>query len=52
MQQNNVIANTVNFIGTTTAGQGYQSTAPASMDDYFVPANFCPTSWAHDHRLP
>ncbi|CAL8465699.1 g5235 [Coccomyxa elongata] len=36
MQQNNIFTNTDNFIGTTTAGQGYQSTAPANMDDYFV----------------
>ena len=37
---NSVSVNSVNLIGTTTAGQGLWSTAPADLNDTFVPANF------------
>ena len=34
---NSVSVSSVNIIGTTTAGQSLQSTAPADMDNSFVP---------------
>ena len=42
MPSSAIFANTVNFNGKSAAGQVFQSTEPLKLDDYFVPANFCP----------
>ena len=40
MLNNSILTNSVNFIGTSTAGLGRQLAASANIDDTFVPATF------------